>query len=94
MRGIIIVVEGDTEEEFIKKTLSRYLWKYNIHDVRPIKATTSRGFKGGVVNYQKFKNKVLYGNLIIEEHGIDQILKKCPRFNQWVSILIKHMKGE
>lgn len=218
MRGMIIVVEGDTEEAFVKQTLLPYLNQYHVYDVKPIKATTSKGYKGGIVNYQKFRNdiirylrqerdmlvsslidffrippsfpnfdetkaislasekvskleegmsadindprfipyiqlhefeallftsdkgfaalfnndthiisevnriltkyenpedindnpntapsnrlksiipgydKVVYGNLIIEEHGIEQILQKCPRFNQWVSTLINRMK--
>ncbi len=212
MRGIIIVVEGDTEEEFIKQTLLPYLNQYGIYDVRPIKATTSKGlhyqkFRNDVMRYlrqesdilvsslidfyripssfpnfselktlsqasqkvakleegiaadindsrfmpyiqlhefeallftsdegfaalfdsnsqilsevkqiiEAYKNpedindgpttapskrlrriipgydKVLYGNLIIEEHGIDLTLQKCPRFKEWINTLINRM---
>ena len=28
--------------------------------------------------------KVIYGNLIILQNGIDSILRKCPRFRNWV----------
>ena len=34
-------------------------------------------------------DKVLHGNLITEDAGIHNILKKCPRFNAWVNKLIE-----
>ncbi len=33
-------------------------------------------------------NKIVDGIMIIEENGIENILKKCPRFNSWVNFLI------
>jgi hypothetical protein len=36
-------------------------------------------------NYEK----VFDGNMIALEIGIATILEKCPRFKQWVDILIK-----
>lgn len=36
-------------------------------------------------------NKVTDGILIIEEIGIEKILKKCIRFNNWVEMLIKEV---
>lgn len=35
-------------------------------------------------------DKVIDGNLIIMQNGIDAILATCPRFRQWVETLIKH----
>jgi Domain of unknown function (DUF4276) len=29
-------------------------------------------------------NKVLFGNVIIQEHGLQNILEVCPRFAAWV----------
>lgn len=37
-------------------------------------------------------NKVIEGNLIILQNGIDSILRKCPRFRQWVEILCQHLE--
>jgi hypothetical protein len=30
--------------------------------------------------------------MIIEEIGIETVLKKCPKFNSWVETLIKKVK--
>lgn len=57
-RRIIILVEGDTEEEFVKSSIAPYLQGFDILDVRGIKVLTSPGHKGGIGNYQKFKNNV------------------------------------
>lgn len=35
-------------------------------------------------------DKVMFGNTIALEIGFDTILKKCPRFNAWIELLIKH----
>ncbi|MDP2087809.1 MAG: DUF4276 family protein [Flavobacteriaceae bacterium] len=37
-------------------------------------------------------NKVNDGIMIIEEAGIDTVLRKCPRFNNWVETLIEKVK--
>lgn len=34
-------------------------------------------------------NKIIYGNIIIESIGIDQILEKCPNFKRWVEDLLQ-----
>ncbi len=57
-RRIIIVVEGETEEEFVNSSIAPYLSGFDIHDVRGIKITTSPGYKGGIGSYGKFKNNV------------------------------------
>ena len=57
-KRIIIVVEGDTEEEFVKSSLQPYFGKCGVHDVRGIKITTSPGHKGGIGSYGKFKRNV------------------------------------
>lgn len=38
-------------------------------------------------------NKVLQGNLIAMDVGIDDMLVKCPRFSSWVSHLLELSKG-
>ena len=57
-RRIIIVVEGDTEEEFVKSSIQPYFQGFGIHDVRGIKIQTSPGHKGGIGSYGKFKRNV------------------------------------
>ena len=57
-KRIIIVVEGETEEEFVKSSIRPYLHENGIYDVRGIKISTSPGFKGGIGSYGKFKNRV------------------------------------
>jgi hypothetical protein len=37
-------------------------------------------------------NKVNDGIMIIEEAGVDTVLRKCPRFNNWVETLIEKVK--
>jgi hypothetical protein len=58
MKRVIIVVEGETEEEFVKTTLRPFLNGKGIFDVSAIKIQTSKGRKGGFVNYQHLKNDV------------------------------------
>lgn len=57
MNRIIVVVEGQTEEEFIKCVVGPYLSKYSIY-ITPIVVRTSKNFKGGIVSYKKFKRDV------------------------------------
>ena len=55
---VIIIVEGQTEEEFVNESLRPWLNNHSIYDVRAIKIRTSQTGKGGSANYQKFKNDV------------------------------------
>ena len=32
-------------------------------------------------------NKIVYGSILAEEIGLENIRKKCPRFNEWISKL-------
>jgi hypothetical protein len=56
MRRLIIIVEGQTEEEFVSHTLQPHFASVGIHSVTPIKIRTSGGHKGGLTSYAKFKN--------------------------------------
>lgn len=58
MRGIYILCEGQTEEEFINSVLRPYLNDQKIFDVRPILMSTSKGHKGGDVKYQRLKHHI------------------------------------
>lgn len=55
MRPLIILVEGDTEEEFVKESLLPHFISQGVYDVTPIKISTKAGFKGGFVNYDHLK---------------------------------------
>jgi hypothetical protein len=55
VKPLYILVEGQTEEEFVKDLLRPYLWNEKIYEVRPIKISTKAGFKGGFVNYDHLK---------------------------------------
>lgn len=59
MSNVLILVEGQTEETFVRDILGPYLWKFNVFCI-PTKATTKRvasgpDFKGGIVSYGKLK---------------------------------------
>lgn len=64
MRGIYIICEGQTEEEFVIGILRPYFNLHQIYDVRPILMTTSKGHKGGDVKYDRLK------------FNIDKLLKR------------------
>ncbi|MEH7887583.1 DUF4276 family protein [Elizabethkingia meningoseptica] len=58
MKILIIIVEGQTEKEFVQKTLRNYFHSLGIYDVRAIMIQTSKGHKGGLVNYDHLKNDI------------------------------------
>jgi hypothetical protein len=68
VKPLYILVEGQTEEEFVKESLCPYLADQEIHEVRPIKISTKVGFKGGFVNYDYLKRDAL--NLLKERREI------------------------
>ncbi len=63
MKRLFIIVEGQTEEEFVKRTLAPYLNEKGIFDIRPILLKTSKtpqgSKKGGIPNFDKFKKEAL-----------------------------------
>ncbi|KAA6324478.1 hypothetical protein EZS27_026200 [termite gut metagenome] len=59
MKRLIIIVEGQTEEMFVKEILAPHLREKGLLNVVPIKIATSSQCKGGFVNYQHLKNDVL-----------------------------------
>jgi hypothetical protein len=68
MKRLIIIVEGQTEKEFVEKSLRDYFFRYEIYDVRAIMIQTSKGNKGGFVNYDHLKNDIT--NLLKSEKDI------------------------
>ncbi len=58
MKRLYIVVEGQTEEEFVESLLTPYFQQFGIYSVTPVIIHTSVMGKGGFVNYAHLKNKV------------------------------------
>lgn len=59
MKRLIIIVEGQTEEEFIKSVILPYFQSFGIYDVTPILIATNGNHKGGFSNYDHLKKDVL-----------------------------------
>ena len=68
MRRLYIIVEGQTEEAFVKTLLSPYLWERHEIFATAILIRTSEAGRGGFVNYQHLKNDVLH--LLREQDGV------------------------
>src|SRR5688572_10436195 len=58
MKNIIIIGEGQTEEEFTNDPLAAYFKSKGIPDVKSIIMETSPGFRGGSVTYNRLKQNV------------------------------------
>ena len=63
MSKILILVEGQAEETFVREVLAPYLSKDGVYPIAKL-ATTKRvksgpDFKGGIVSYGKFKNDIV-----------------------------------
>lgn len=58
MKRLYIVVEGQTEQEFVRTILAKYLAKYEIYSVVAIPVKTSKIGRGGLVNYLHLKNTI------------------------------------
>lgn len=58
MKRVYIVVEGQTEQEFVNSVISPYLQQYGILSVTPVLIRTSRTGRGGMVNYLHLVNTI------------------------------------
>lgn len=57
---LIILVEGETEKEFVNNLIFHYLLSRGISNIRPITIETSPGFKGGDVRYiARYKSNII-----------------------------------
>jgi len=59
MKRLYIIVEGQTEQEFIKTMIAPYMQQFGINSVTPIIIRTSKTGRGGFVNYQHLKNDAI-----------------------------------
>lgn len=57
MSRVLVFVEGQTEETFVRDLLEPYFYPLGIY-LTPILAQTSPGHKGGIVSYGKVKHQV------------------------------------
>lgn len=81
MKRLFIVVEGQTEEAFVKELMTPYFMQSGIYDIRPVLIQTSKGHKGGFVNYVHLKNDLLR---LLKSQGPDVVVTtfvdffRCP----------------
>jgi hypothetical protein len=59
MKRLYIVVEGQTEEEFVKSILAPHLLEQGIFCVTPVAIHRGRGARGGMVSYEPLKGDIL-----------------------------------
>lgn len=59
MKRLYIVVEGQTEEEFVKSILAPHLLGQGILSVTPVAIHRGRGARGGMVSYKPLKDDIL-----------------------------------
>lgn len=58
MSRILLLVEGQTEEAFVRELLTPHYARMGLY-LTPIIVRTSRGYKGGVVSYAKIKPQIV-----------------------------------
>jgi len=63
MKKVLVLVEGQTEEAFVKRVLLEHLLKYNVSLIPTIVSTkrvkSGPNFKGGIVSYKKVRGDIL-----------------------------------
>ena len=59
MKRLYIIVEGQSEQEFVNTLIADYLSRFGIYAVTPILIRTSKSGRGGFVNYEHLKNDAL-----------------------------------
>ncbi len=62
MNRVLVSVEGQTEETFVREMLRKHLWGFNV-DLQPVIISTHRvkqggKFKGGVLRYEQARNEI------------------------------------
>ena len=64
MRKVLVLVEGSTEEKFVKEVLAPHLNNYGKHPIPTIANTkivkSGPNFKGGVVSYKQVKRDLIH----------------------------------
>ena len=65
MRTVYIMIEGQTEEEFVNNSLAGYLKDFGIINTVPILLETSPGFFGGDVTFARYQTNA--NNLLVSD---------------------------
>lgn len=97
MKRLFIVVEGQTEEAFVNELMAPHFMQNGIYDVRPVLIQTSKGHKGGFVNYEHLKHDL---HRLLKSQGQDVIVTtfvdffKCPELpnQKEIDALYSHYK--
>ena len=85
MKRLYIIVEGQSEQEFVNTLIAPYLSGLGIYTVTPILIRTSKSGRGGFVNYEHLKNDAL--NLLSSQKN-DFVVSmfvdffRCPKLPQ------------
>ena len=56
MKRLYIIVEGQTEQEFVNSMIAPYMQQNGVYSVTPVLIRTSKTGRGGFVNYEHLKN--------------------------------------
>jgi len=59
MKRLYIIVEGQTEQEFVNTMIAPYMQQYGVYDVKPVLIHASKAGRGGFVNYSHLKKDAL-----------------------------------
>lgn len=96
MSLVYIIVEGQTEEEFVNNCLSHYLKAHGIENTIPILLETSPGHFGGDLSFARYKQHVYNflaspGNFIVTSL-IDyyQLKNDYPKYTDAIALLNKN----
>ncbi len=79
-KRLYIVVEGQSEEEFVNSLLGKYFLRHEIY-VCPVIIRTSKGHRGGFSNYRHLKNDI---QRLLKSQGDDVVVTtfvdffRCP----------------
>lgn len=88
MSRIFVVVEGQTEEAFIKEVLLPYLNGYGVYNVTPIVIhTNTKHYKGGFVNYAHMRNDIVS---LLQSEGSDVFVTTFVDFFRIPSTIPHH----
>lgn len=58
MKRLYIIVEGQTEQEFVNSLIAPYMQQHGVYTVTPLLIRTSKTGRGGFVNYEHLKNDI------------------------------------
>ncbi|WP_069471729.1 DUF4276 family protein [Candidatus Marithrix sp. Canyon 246] len=89
MIRINIVVEGHSEEQFVRDILGEYLAPKGIYIYARRVKTGRKSGKDYISlgSLYPYYDKVLHGSLISETIGLKKLRQESPHFDQWISRL-------